>query len=72
MFHFQLTIVQSSFVTLAFVILFQKEKSLVEEAAYFMKFAVGAYGWALYVFMNPCTGPWNLCGEIKYLLKWKL
>lgn len=42
-----------------------KEKSLVEDAAYFIKFAVGSYGWALYMFMNPCAGPLNLCGGLR-------
>lgn len=48
------------------LILFQKEKSLVGDAAYFMKFALGSYGWPLYMFMNPCSGPWNLCGGMRY------
>ena len=38
----------------------------MDDAAYFMKFALGSYGWPLYMFMNPCSGPWNLCGEIRY------
>jgi len=38
----------------------------VDDAAYFMKFALGSYGWPLYMFMNPCSGPWNLCGGIRY------
>lgn len=42
-----------------------KEKSLVCDAAYFMKFALGSYGWPLYMFMNPCSGPWNLCGGMR-------
>ncbi|XP_078347675.1 diacylglycerol lipase-beta-like isoform X2 [Oculina patagonica] len=42
-----------------------KEKSLVEDAAHFMKFALGSYGWPLYMFMNPCSGPWSLCGGIR-------
>ena len=50
------------------LILFQKEKSLVDDATYFMKFALGSYGWPLYMFMNPCTGPWNLCGGIRYFV----
>lgn len=39
----------------------------MEDAAYFIKFAVGSYGWALYVFMNPCAGPLNLCGGLRYV-----
>ena len=39
----------------------------MEDAAYFMKFALGSYGWALYIFMNPCSGPWSLCGGIRYV-----
>lgn len=42
-----------------------KEKAIVEDAYYFSKFALGSYGWPLYVFMNPCSGPWNLCGKIR-------
>ena len=38
----------------------------MEDAAYFIKFAVGSYGWALYMFMNPCSGPLNLCGGLRY------
>ena len=38
----------------------------MEDAGYFIKFAVGSYGWALYVFMNPCAGPLNLCGGLRY------
>ena len=38
----------------------------MEDAAYFIKFAVGSYGWALYMFMNPCAGPLNLCGGLRY------
>lgn len=38
----------------------------MDDAAYFMKFALGSYGWPLYMFMNPCSGPWNLCGGIRY------
>ncbi|XP_067045349.1 diacylglycerol lipase-beta-like isoform X1 [Acropora muricata] len=41
-----------------------KEKGIVEDAYYFIKFALGSYGWPLYVYMNPCSGPWNLCGQI--------
>ncbi|XP_015776968.1 PREDICTED: sn1-specific diacylglycerol lipase beta-like [Acropora digitifera] len=41
-----------------------KEKGIVEDAYYFIKFALGSYGWPLYVYMNPCSGPWNLCGLI--------
>ncbi|RMX38306.1 hypothetical protein pdam_00010928 [Pocillopora damicornis] len=42
-----------------------KEKSLVQDATHFMQFALGSYGWPLYVFMNPCVGPGNLCSGIR-------
>ena len=45
----------------------QKEKGIVEDAHYFIKFALGSYGWPLYVYMNPCSGPWNLCGHIRWV-----
>jgi len=45
----------------------QKEKGIVEDACYFIKFALGSYGWPLYVYMNPCSGPWNLCGHIRWV-----
>ena len=45
----------------------QKEKGIVEDAYYFIKFALGSYGWPLYVYMNPCSGLWNLCGHIRWV-----
>ena len=40
----------------------------MEDAAHFMQFALGSYGWPLYMFMNPCSGPFNLCGGIRYVI----
>ena len=31
---------------------------------YFSKFAISIYGWPLYVFMNPCSGPFQLCKRL--------
>ncbi|XP_028989235.1 diacylglycerol lipase-beta [Betta splendens] len=35
----------------------------LEKAAHCMQFAAAAYGWPLYIFSNPLTGPWKLSGD---------
>lgn len=35
----------------------------LEKAAHCMRFAAAAYGWPLYIFSNPLTGPCKLCGD---------
>ncbi|XP_035002103.1 diacylglycerol lipase-beta [Hippoglossus stenolepis] len=35
----------------------------LEKAAHWMQFAAAAYGWPLYIFSNPLTGPCKLSGD---------
>lgn len=35
----------------------------LEKAAHYMQFAVAAYGWPIYVYLNPLTGCCKLSGD---------
>ena len=35
----------------------------LEKAAHCMKFAAAAYGWPMYIYSNPLTGPCKLAGD---------
>lgn len=38
-------------------------ESELEKAAHYMQFAVAAYGWPIYVYLNPLTGFCKLSGN---------
>lgn len=40
----------------------------VHNATHYMKYAMGSYGWPLYVYMNPLTGCCQLCHGCRYCL----
>lgn len=35
----------------------------LEKAAHCMQFAMAAYGWPMYIYSNPLTGPCKLIGD---------
>ncbi|XP_031568026.1 sn1-specific diacylglycerol lipase beta-like isoform X2 [Actinia tenebrosa] len=43
------------------------QKKLIDDAAHFMKYSLGSYGWPMYVFMNPCCGTFHFCSKVRWL-----
>ena len=35
---------------------------------YYLKYAIGIYGWPIHVFLNPCCGLGGLCHLARYIL----
>ncbi|XP_065890027.1 diacylglycerol lipase-beta-like isoform X3 [Dysidea avara] len=39
---------------------------MMKDIKHYLKFALGIYGWPLYLFINPLVGPVCLCAHLKY------
>lgn len=52
------------FISLMFDFLQEDDLEIeLEKAAHCMQFAAAAYGWPLYIYSNPLTGPCKLSGD---------
>ena len=41
-------------------------RELFQELTYFSSYALGAYGWPVFMYMHPLTGCFNLCQECRW------